>query len=159
MKRALLLCLGLASVLNCWPASWAAAADDNAWAIDKSRETTFATVDIVVDSGTQPLAAYQVLFSAGNGARIVGIEGGEPNAFREPPHYDPKAIQGQRVILAAFTLAQSEPLPAGKVRVATIHLQIQPGKNPRHQIQLQTAGGATGVAIRAQASFTRRNQP
>jgi hypothetical protein len=157
MTRAAFIYAAMALLFAGGGASLATGAEDNAWSVDKSREVRFAIVDIVVDSGTQPLAAYQVLFSAGSGARIVGIEGGEPNVFREPPHYDPKAIQGNRVILAAFTLATTEPLPKGKVRVATIHLQIQSGKTPRHQIKLQTAGGPEGAPLPAQASFSERN--
>jgi len=45
----------------------------------------FCAVDIYVDAGSTPLAAYQLAFAATNGvARIVGIEGGEHPAFRQP---------------------------------------------------------------------------
>ena len=51
----------------------------------------FSAVDIYVDSKSAPLAAYQIEFSATNGiARIVGIEGGDSEAFHEPPFYDAK---------------------------------------------------------------------
>src|SRR6185503_6777104 len=62
----------------------------------------FNALDIFVDSGTRPLAAYQLTFTATTGdVKIVSIEGGEHPAFKEPPNYDPQAIQQERAILAA----------------------------------------------------------
>jgi len=120
----------------------------------------FGAVDIYVDSGSTPLAAYQLEFAATNGlARIVGIEGGEPAAFREPPFYDPKAIQHQRVILASFSTAAAADLPTGKTRVATVHYQTTDTQPPRFELKLQTAGDAQGTRISAEASFMERKMP
>src|SRR5262245_12552707 len=59
----------------------------------------FCAVDIFVDSGSTPLAAYQIQFAVTNRlGRIVGIEGGEHAAFRRPPFYDPKVIQNEIAI-------------------------------------------------------------
>jgi len=55
---------------------------------------------------------------------IVGIEGGEHPAFREPPMYDPKAMQHERVIIAAFNTAPSDELPRENAS-ATIHLEAK----------------------------------
>ena len=56
------------------------------------------------------LAAYQIEFSVTNIlTKIVGIEGGQHPAFREPPFYDPKAMQQERVIIAAFSTDNAEP--------------------------------------------------
>src|SRR5438552_2611435 len=64
----------------------------------------FGAMDIFIDSGSTPLAAYQIEIAATNGlAKIVGIEGGEHPAFQQPPFYDPKAMQHDRVILAGFS--------------------------------------------------------
>src|SRR5262249_13411254 len=83
----------------------------------------FCAVLISVDSGSTPLAAYQLRFAVTNGtAKIVGIEGGEHPAFREAPFYDPKAIQNEVAIIASFNTAPAAELPKGKTRVATIHL-------------------------------------
>jgi hypothetical protein len=120
----------------------------------------FCAVDIYVDSGSTPLAAYQLEFAATNGvARIVGIEGGEHAAFRQPPFYDPKAIQHERVIIASFSTASAAELPAGKTRIATIHYQSTDTDAPRFELKLQTAGDAQGNQIAAQASFTERKTP
>src|SRR5438067_1034311 len=46
----------------------------------------FRAVDIFVDSKATPLAAYQLEFVAdAQRVKLVGIEGGEHAAFREPP--------------------------------------------------------------------------
>src|SRR6266852_2690507 len=91
---------------------------------DEEGRGSFRVVDIYVDSKGAPLAAYQLRFSMTNmNVKIVGIEGGEHPAFRGPPVYDPKAIQHERVIIAAFNTGPSDELPKGKTRVATIHLE------------------------------------
>jgi hypothetical protein len=117
----------------------------------------FSAVDIYVDSKNAPLAAYQIEFSATNGvAKIVGIEGGDPGAFHEPPFYDAKAIQHERVIIAAFSTAAADKLPSGKTRIATIHLQITGDVTPQFQLTLQTAANSDANRISADASFEER---
>jgi hypothetical protein len=125
-------------------------------AIEEGR-SRFRAVDIYVDSGSTPLAAYQLEFAATNGvAKIVGIEGGEHPAFRQPPFYDPKAIQHERVIIASFSTAAAAELPTGKTRVATVHYQTTDTQPPRFELKLQTAGDAQGNKVSAQASFEER---
>jgi hypothetical protein len=115
----------------------------------------FCAVDIYVDSKGSPLAAYQLEFTVTNGvAKIVGIEGGEHPAFHEPPFYDPKAMQRERVILAAFNTGNE--LPSGKTRVATIHLQVIGDAALQWELKLQAAGNSAGARIAAQASFEER---
>jgi hypothetical protein len=79
----------------------------------------FVAVDVYVEAGDRKLAAWQVEVATGERATIVGVEGGEPAAYREPPTYDPEAIHGGKIILAAFTTADA---PSGRVRVARLHL-------------------------------------
>lgn len=118
----------------------------------------FLAVDIYVDSKGKPLAAYQLEFSVTNGnAKIAGIEGGEHPAFREPPFYDPKAMQQERVIIAAFSTA--EKLPSGKTRVATIHVQVSGSAKPQFFINLQIAADMTGKIMQPEASFIERSSP
>ena len=125
-------------------------------ALEEGR-SRFRAVDIYVDSGSTPLAAYQLEFAATNGvAKIVGIEGGEPPAFRQPPFYDPKALQHERVIIASFSTASATDLPTAKTRVATIHYQTTEAQPPRFELKLQTAGDAQGNKLPAQASFEER---
>ena len=85
----------------------------------------FKVFDIYLDSDQEILAAYQLEWTDESGkAKIVGVEGGDYAAFKVPPYYDPKAMQQERVILAAFSTAGAELLPHGKTRVATIHVQL-----------------------------------
>ncbi len=117
----------------------------------------FCAVDIFVDSGSTPLAAYQIEFAATNGvAKIVGIEGGDPGVFHEAPYYDTKAMQGDRVIIASFSTAAPANLPTGKTRVATIHVQTSSDETPRFELKLETAGDAQAGKISASASFEER---
>jgi len=89
----------------------------------------FMPLDIYVDSGDTPLAAYQIeIEDTSQVSAIVGIEGGEHHAFKEPPYYDSAAIDNHHVILASFSLNSS--LPTGKTRVATIHLLVHDRDGP-----------------------------
>jgi hypothetical protein len=119
----------------------------------------FTSVDVLVDSDTQPLAAYQLTFTVTNTpAKIVGIEGGEHPAFKPPPYYDPKAMQQERVILAAFNTAPADQLPKGRTRVATIHLQVTGDQAPAPLIQLQVAAGPDGQPIPCTVNAIPKNE-
>lgn len=136
--------LAMLSLLLAQPASGAAPVNAK----------VFQTVDVVIDAGDQPLAAYQVDVrdvSGGGSVKIVGIEGGE-SVFAQPPFYDPAAMQHERVILAAFSTQASDQLPTGPVRVATIHIERDANATPRWEAKLITAGNAAGDAIEAKAS-------
>ena len=112
-----------------------------------------------MDSGAKPLAAYQLEFRVEKGdAKIVGVEGGSHAAFREPPFYDPKAIQKERVVLAAYNTSTSNKLPKNKTRVATIHLQISGTKKPEFTVKLTTAASNDGRKISAEATLERKEQ-
>jgi hypothetical protein len=79
----------------------------------------FVAVDVYVEAGDRKLAAWQVEVATGDRATIVGVEGGEPAAYREPATYDPEALRGGNIVLAAFTTGDA---PSGRVRVARLHL-------------------------------------
>ena len=104
----------------------------------------FTSVDIVVDSD-RPLAAWQVELVAKDGdARIVGVEGGEA-PFDVPAHYDPAALAGGRIILAAFDLRGA--LPGGRHRLATVHLRED---GPTHYtVRLAAAADSAGDRVAA----------
>jgi hypothetical protein len=117
-------------------------------AMPVQRQATFAFVDVYVDSGTTPLAAWQVeLVDAGDQAKIVGIEGGEHPAFRNAPYYDARALQQGRVIIAAFQTDGA--LPSGTSRVARIHFHVSGSAAPQWSAKLVTAGDADGHTIPA----------
>jgi hypothetical protein len=144
-KLLFLLFLGLAA--RCW--AQPAAAEES-----RSR---FCAVDIYLEAKAAPLAAYQLEFAVANGtAKVVGIEGGEHPAFHEPPFYDPKAIQGDRVILAAFSTSTPEKLPLAKTRVATIHLQVLTPGSPQYDVKVSAAGDAQGKTLLVEAQCEER---
>lgn len=133
----------------------AQATDD--WRVTKQREIQFAAVDVFLDSGSHPLAAYQLDFVAkGNDVKIVGIEGGEHVAFQDPPHYDPVAMRRERVILAAFSTEAL--LPNGRTRVATVHLQYR-GKAPLYSTKLTTAASVGGESIPVKLKLQPKSNP
>jgi len=119
---------------------------------------TFRAVDLFVDSVNQPLAAYQLSFACTTAdAKIVGIEGGEHSAFAEPPYYDPKAMQDNRVVIAAFNTANPGQLPRGRMRIATIHLQTSAGVARQYELKVEAAATPTGETITVRAEAVERN--
>ncbi|MCU0778931.1 MAG: hypothetical protein MUF86_14880, partial [Akkermansiaceae bacterium] len=116
----------------------------------------FLAVDVFIDSHDQPLAAYQIELQAPPGTRIVGIEGGDSPAFSEPPHYDPKAIQNDRVILGGFSTLPELQLPKGRTRVATLHVQNERVAVPEFAVQSATAANAKGGKVKIQTSVEER---
>jgi hypothetical protein len=117
----------------------------------------FRALDIFVDSGDEPLAAYQLTFGSTNGSvRIVGIEGGEHSAFAEPPYYDPQAMQKDHVIIAAFNTGGRDQLPRGRTRIATIHVRTETGPTPVYTVQLSAAAGSDGKRIPAKVNLVER---
>src|SRR5262245_56150248 len=111
----------------------------------QTNSVRFQAVDVYVDSKDSALAAYQLEFSVTSGnATSVCIEGAEHSAFAEAPLYDPKAIQHERVVLAAFSTQTADKLPTGKTRVATIHLQITGSDELKFEIKLTTAASSDG---------------
>lgn len=120
-------------------------------ATDASR---FEAIDVFVDSGNQQLAAWQLeVSSAANDVQIVGIEGGEHPAFAEPPYYDQRAMNSNRVIIAAFNTGDN--LPSGKTRVARIHVQLRGPGATTWLSELTTAAMADGTRIPAEISIRK----
>jgi hypothetical protein len=115
---------------------------------------TFAAFDVFVDSGTQTLGAYQFEWLVrGGGARIVGVEGGEHAAFAQAPCYDSAALQGGRILIAAFSTAAD--LPHGRTRVARVHLMIDQGQAPEFAVRLQACAGSDGADVSATVTWQK----
>lgn len=114
--------------------------------------TRFESVDVYVDAGDTPLAAYQVRLNAitldsPNAAVLVGIEGGDAGVFESPPYYDPKALATNRIVVAAYSLAAT--LPVGRTRVARLHVQLGASQQVRYECKLEVAGDAAANSIAA----------
>ena len=130
-----------------------------AWAQDapadppaSQRASRFTYVDVYVDSGQSPLAAYQFELSVSKGEiTIVGVEGGEHAAFAEPPYYDTAALQSDRIIIAAFDTG--DDLPSGRSRVARIHLMVSTLAPPPYRVELTAAADSDGRRIDAKITL------
>lgn len=115
----------------------------------------FVAIDLLIDPNNQPLAAWQIDLAATRGQiEIVGISGGEHPAYHNPPYYDPRAIQQERVIIAAFSTANPSELPATPGRVATINVMIT-GTAPTH-IEARLTAAADFNCQRLPATLTLR---
>lgn len=121
--------------------------------IDDS-DSQFEAIDVYVDSGTNPLAAYQFeLASTTPGVKIVGIEGGEHAAYSDAPYYDSRAMRNNRVIIAAFNTGKD--LPVGRSRVARIHVEIQGSGARSYWTRLSVSATVEGRRIPARVSLAR----
>lgn len=109
----------------------------------------FVAVDVYIDSGDARLGAWQIEYVGGSGQEdrvmLVGVEGGEHPAYTTAPHYDPAALDGGRVIIAAYTTAADSP--SGQSRVARLHLSVPGGAEVTHTVRLIAAGDSEGVRI------------
>jgi len=106
----------------------------------------FEAVDIFADPQGKPLAAYQFeLSDVENRIKIVGVEGGTHPAFSKPPYYDPKALRGNRIIVAAFNTGSD--LPVAETRIARIHVMIRGKKDPDYILKPVTAASPDGTEI------------
>jgi hypothetical protein len=124
---------------------------------DPSPMPSFGYVDLHIDPHNHPLAAWQVEFIAkDNSATLVGIEGGDTPAYKDPPHYDPAALTHSRIILAAYSTP--DDLPTTKTRVARLHLQFTK-PSPKYEVKLITAAVADGSKIQGLPSLSEGAQP
>jgi len=123
----------------------------------RDRSIRFVAVDVYIDSGTTPLAAWQFELTTGSGdAKIVGVEGGDHPAFKAPPYYDPKALTHSRVIIAAFSTAEN--LPSGRTRVARIHVQVSGEPQPEFGVKVIVAADQAGATLKTTAT-TQQKEP
>ncbi len=61
----------------------------------------FVAIDVTLQPTSQGLGSYQLEVTAPEGARLVGVEGGE-GSFSAAPFYDLAALEQRRVIIAAI---------------------------------------------------------
>jgi hypothetical protein len=119
---------------------------------------TFDVVHVYLDVADAALAAYQIDVGAATGeVTVVGVEGGEHPEFATPPYYDDKAIQNERVVIGAFSTADAGTLPTGRVRVATIHVQLK-GEDVTFESDLQVVATVGGKSIEAEVSLVRGSE-
>jgi hypothetical protein len=121
----------------------------------------FAAVDVYLDS-SEPVAAWQFEFSSRKGLmKVVGVENGESAAFGGTPYYDREAVQlgtADRIIVADFSLADTDLLPSGRIRIATLHLMLAGTDVPPFDLHLITAVTRDGRTIDASISLESQTE-
>ena len=107
------------------------------------RPVRFVPWAVELDVGDVPVAAYQIEVVVRSGeATVVGVEGGAAPGFDEPPAYDPAALAGGRIVIAAFDTRVG--LSPGRHRVATLHLR-EAGAGPVvYEVRLVAAAAPDG---------------
>ena len=126
-------------------------------AVVAPRAGEFAVYDVYIECGTEPLAAYQLKISDRRAAvKILSVEGGQHASFANAPKFDEKAIQRDVIKVAAFSLAARDKLPSGRVRIASLHVEVGPGLTPDWNAIVQAAGGPGGRKISAEVSISKR---
>jgi hypothetical protein len=119
----------------------------------QERRGDFETWDLWIEDFEGELGAWQVeLRDLGSATELIGIEGGEHAAYREPARYDPAALQGGHIVLAAFSTA--DDLPRGSTRVATLHLMTK--TIPDWATTLEVAVNGAGEDMPAAIRLVRR---
>lgn len=109
----------------------------------------FVAVDVYADAGAKGLAAWQIELDCDpSRAKIVGVEG----VGEKPPYYDPAALQGGRIILAAFTTEIQAP--AGRVLIARVHLQETADTD--YRVKVMAAAATGGERIEPTIDLVRR---
>jgi hypothetical protein len=146
MKKSIIYLVAIITAVSVVLPLFAGQTDENM--PSKSPRVYFRPIAVYIDSGAEPLAAYQFeLVTKAGQVKIVGVEGGEHAAFANPPYYDPAALQRDRIIIAAFNT--SKDLPKGKTRVATLHMQITGDTEPQYEIKLTIVANPDGKEIPA----------
>ena len=122
-------------------------------ALSVAGDVLFYPVDIYVDSGERPLAAWQIEVHYNDAdISITGVEGGD-YPFTEPPYYDHPGMRSGRIILATFTTERKAP--AGRLRVARLHLMEEGDGDGRFSIRLVLAAGPDGEPFEAEINAVR----
>ena len=117
---------------------------------------SFRALDLWVDSGKVPLAAYQVAITYDKKqVKILGLEGGPPGPFNAAPYYDDAGKQGGRIVLASFT-TDDDRAPAGRTRVGRLHLMVTGDDDgPACTVKLITAAKPGGERISANVELSK----
>lgn len=113
------------------------------------QDDPFYTLDVYIDTGDTPLAAFQ--FEVISPGKIVGV--GHADFSDEAPYYDPAALQGGRIIIAAFT-TDADP-PSGRVRVARLHMYFSGAGKPDDKAEILVTAAPGGERMDASIELVR----
>ncbi len=116
-------------------------------AASNTTAVSFLSFDLWIDGGEDALAAYQVEVTYdAKRVRIVGLEGGEHEAYRDAPYFDRTGFTGGRIVVAAF-ISRDDDAPGGRTRVARIHVAVERDGAPDLGVRLVTAAKPGGERI------------
>lgn len=119
----------------------------------------FLAIPLLIDSGDEALAAYQIDFRAIEAdVKIVGIEGSAHVAFADPPYYDRAAMQSERVIIADFSTLDADDLPSGQVHIATVHVMVSGDVEPVFETRLDVSANQAGEMIDARVFTEEKDE-
>lgn len=114
---------------------------------ERSPGPNFVPVDVYVDSGAEQIVAYQLELTYDRGkVQVLSLEGGDPEAFGDAPHYDPAGMRGGRIVIAAFT-TDDAGAPSGRHRLARLHLRLAPGASADIEARVVIAARPGGEPI------------
>ena len=116
-------------------------------------DIAFYPVDIYIDTGEKPLAAWQLeVHYNDTDITITGVEGGD-HPFGEPAYYDHLGMTQGRIVLAAFTTDRNAP--SGRLRVARLHFMEEADGEGGISIRLILTAGPEGVPYEAEVNAIR----
>lgn len=119
---------------------------------DRESAPRFVAYDVRIDSGADALAAWQIEVTYDPATtKILSLEGGQADAFRDAPHYDPAGFTAGRIVIASFT-PTDEAAPTGATRVARLHFRTE-GEAAAPAVALVTAARPGGEKIGARATL------
>jgi hypothetical protein len=117
-------------------------------------EARFVAFDLRIDAGDAALAAWQVEVTYDPATtKVLSLEGGETEGYRDAPHYDRRGLEGGRIVIAAYA-PRDDAAPVGPTRVARLHLRTE-GEAGAPAVRLVTAARPGGVKIGARATLAR----
>lgn len=123
-------------------------------------DLTFAAVDVYLDA-PDPVAAWQFELNDQHGLmKVVGVENGDSAAYTRAPYYDREAVRlgrADRIVVADYSLADTDELPVGRTRIATVHLMLDGLKDDDIKSTLITATTHDGRVIDATISLVLRS--
>ena len=83
---------------------------------------------------------------------VVGIENGDGAFAAEAPYHDARALQGGRIVVAAFTTDEVKP---GRIRVVTLHMQESGTGEVDYASKVMAAATSGAEKIDAKIEFVR----
>ena len=115
----------------------------------------FVAYDVYIDPGDAALAAWQFEVVPGPDAKVVGVEQGDGAFSKKAPYHDPRALQGGRIVVAAFTTEEVKP---GRIRVARLHMMESGTGEVDYASKVMAAAAPGADKIDAKIEFVRKGR-